>query len=152
MQALTDARPRLARRRPVLPRVLCSSVESFAAVIALVTLALLAAFQLLLALGAPLGRFAWGGQHQVLPSRLRAGSVASIALYAVFATVIADRVGLIEVLPDVVSGVATWVLVGYFLLGVVMNAISRSVPERLTMAPVSAVLAIACAIVALGPA
>ena len=88
----------------------------------------------------------------MLPSRLRAGSVASIALYALFATVIADRVCLIEVLPNVVSGVATWVLVGYFLLGVVINAISRSVPERLTMAPVSAVLAIACVTVALGPA
>lgn len=133
----------------MLARVLCASVETFAAVLVLVALALLAGFQLLLAWGAPLGRFAWGGQHKVLPRRLRVGSVVSVALYLVFATVIADRAGLVEVLPSRVSGVATWALAGYFLLGVVMNSMSRSVPERVTMAPVSAVLAIACTIVAL---
>jgi len=126
-------------------------VDTFAAVLALVVLALLAVFQLLLALGAPLGRLAWGGQHRVLPNRLRAGSVVSIALYAVFATVIADRAGLVDVMPDAVSGVGTWVLAAYFLLGVAMNAMSRSVPERATMTPVSAVLAAACVLVALGP-
>lgn len=122
-----------------------------AAVLALIVLGLLAVFQLLLAFGAPLGRFAWGGQHRVLTSRLRAGSVISIALYAVFATVIADRAEMIDVVPDAVSGVGTWVLAAYFVLGVVMNAVSRSVPERATMAPVSAVLAAACVLVALGP-
>jgi hypothetical protein len=126
-------------------------VDTFAAVLALVVLALLAMFQLALAFGAPLGRLAWGGQHRVLPSRLRVGSVVSVVLYAVFATVIADRAALIDVVPDAVSGVGTWVLAAYFLLGVVMNAISRSIPERATMTPVSAVLAAACVLVALSP-
>ena len=126
-------------------------METLAAVLALVVLALLAVFQLSLALGAPLGRLAWGGQHRVLPNRLRAGSAASIALYAVFAMVIADRAGLTDVLPDTISGVGTWVLAAYFLLGVAVNAMSRSVPERVTMAPVSAVLAVAAVLVALGP-
>lgn len=120
-----------------------------AAIGALVVLALLAVFQLALALGAPLGRLAWGGQHRVLPDRLRLGSAVSIVLYGLFAVIIADRAGLIDVLPASVSEVGTWVLAGYFALGIVMNAISRSVPERLTMAPVSAVLAGACVLVGL---
>lgn len=44
-----------------------------------------------------------------------------------------------------------WVLAAYFVLGIVMNAMSRSVPERATMTPVCAVLAAACVLVALGP-
>ncbi|WP_024288333.1 hypothetical protein [Cellulomonas sp. KRMCY2] len=120
-----------------------------AAVAALVLLTLLALFQLALALGAPLGRVAWGGRHRVLPGRLRVGSAVSILLYALFGTVLADRVGLVDVLPDAVSEVGTWVLAGYFLLGVVMNAVSRSVPERLTMAPVAALLSGACVVIAL---
>lgn len=126
-------------------------MDTLAAGLALVTLALLSVFQCLLALGAPLGRLAWGGQHRVLPSRLRVGSACSIVLYVVFAALIADRAGLIELIPDVVSGVGTWFLAGYFLLGVVMNTMSRSVPERATMAPIAAVLAISCVLVALGP-
>ena len=126
-------------------------METFAAVLALIVLGFLAVLQLLLAFGAPLGRFAWGGQHRVLPSRLRAGSIVSIILYAVFATVIADRAGLIDAMPDAVSGMGTWILAAYFLLGVAMNGVSRSIPERATMAPVSAVLATACVVVALGP-
>lgn len=125
--------------------------EIFAAV-ALVVLGLLAVFQIALALGAPLGHLAWGGQHEVLPARLRAGSVVSVVLYALFAAVIADRAGLVDLVPDAVASVGTWILVGYFALGIVMNAISRSVPERWVMVPVCAVLAGCCVVVALSAA
>ncbi|WP_233198143.1 hypothetical protein [Cryobacterium sp. Y50] len=47
-------------------------------------------------------------------------------------------------------GVAAWVLTGYFTLGVIMNGISRSKPERLVMTPVSLVLAGLCLVVAIG--
>ena len=39
-----------------------------------------------------------------------------------------------------VTGVATWVLTAYFALGIVMNGISRSKPERLVMTPTVLVL------------
>lgn len=120
------------------------------AVAACAVLGLLAVFQVALVLGAPIGRFAWGGKNDVLPSRLRVGSVISIVLYAVFALVLLDRAGLVDVMSDDVSKVGAWVLAGYFLIGIGMNAISRSKPERFTMAPVSAVLCIASVIVALG--
>jgi hypothetical protein len=108
-----------------------------------VILGMLAVFQVLLIAGLPLGRFAWGGQHVVLPPRLRVGSGVSIVLYAVFAWVALERTEATDVLPgDGFVIIATWVLAGYFLLGTVMNAISRSKPERLTMTPVSLVLAV----------
>ena len=107
-------------------------------------------FQAALIAGAPLGHFAWGGQDRVLPVRKRLGSATSIGLYLIFAVLVLQRAGLAEVLPwpGVVS-IATWVLAGYFLLGIVLNAASRSKPERWTMAPLCAVLAGLTIVVAL---
>jgi len=110
----------------------------------------LAVFQLALIAGAPLGHFAWGGQDRVLPAGKRVGSVVSIALYALFALVVLQRAGLVEVLPGVVADVGVWVIVAYSALGIVMNGISRSKPERYTMAPVCVVLTVLSVIVALG--
>ena len=55
-----------------------------AAIIFTLLMAALALFQLTLVLGAPLGHFAWGGQHRVLPGGLRIGSLVAIPLYALF--------------------------------------------------------------------
>jgi hypothetical protein len=115
-----------------------------AAVVALVLLAALAVFQGLLVAGLPLGRFAWGGQNEVLPAGLRIGSAVSIALYAVFAVLILHAAGRMTFLPDGVVSVAMWVLAGFFVLGIAMNAISRSRSERLVMTPVVVLLAASC--------
>ena len=121
-----------------------------AAIAFTVVLAALAVFQLALALGAPLGRFAWGGAHRVLPTRLRIGSAISILVYAVMAVLALDRAGLIDVVPDPVSTVGMWIVFAYSVIGIVMNAISRSRPERFTMTPVSVVLAVLSLLVAIG--
>lgn len=115
-----------------------------------VVLVLLAVFQLALAFGAPLGHFAWGGQHRVLPPRLRIGSAVSIVLYALFAIIAWDRVGALSLFPDAFSQVAMWVIFAYSALGIVMNAISRSRPERFTMVPVTIVLAVLSYFIAMG--
>ncbi|MDO8383760.1 MAG: hypothetical protein Q7T17_12390 [Microbacterium sp.] len=115
-----------------------------------VVLVALSAFQLTLALGAPWGHFAWGGQHRVLPTGLRIGSGVSILVYALIAVVAWDRVGAIDVFPDLFSDIAMWVVFGYFVLGIAMNAISRSKPERYTMVPVVIGLAVLSLLIALG--
>lgn len=112
-------------------------------------LAVLAVFQLALATGAPLGRFAWGGQHRVLPTRLRIGSIVAVVIYAGIALLAHSRVGFIEVVPEPVAVVGMWVVVGYLALGIGLNAISRSRPERFTMVPVTIVLAVLSLLVAL---
>ncbi|SFF17381.1 hypothetical protein [Blastococcus tunisiensis] len=121
-----------------------------AAVVACVLLAGLAVLQVLLFAGRPLGRFAWGGQHEVLPRHLRIGSAVSVVLYAAFGAVVLQAAEVLSVLPDAVADVGIWVLTGYFALGIVLNGISRSLPERLVMTPVVTVLAVCCLVVALG--
>ena len=112
-------------------------------------LAGLAVFQVLLIAGLPLGHFAWGGQNRVLPARLRWGSVVSIALYAAFAVVALERAKLIDLIPsDGFIAVLMWVIAGYLLLGVLMNLLSRSKAERLTMTPVALVLGVLAGLLA----
>ena len=124
---------------------------ALAAVLVCLVLGALAVFQGLLVLGAPLGRFAWGGQYRVLPVSLRAGSLVSIIVYALIATVVLARADLVSPgIPDGVVRTLTWVVVAYFLLGIGLNLASRSKPERAVMSPLSAVLCALCAVVALG--
>lgn len=113
-------------------------------------LALLALFQLTLILGAPLGHFAWGGRHRVLPARLRVGSAISILVYGLIDLIAWDRVGALDVVPEPLSEIGMWVVFAYFTLGIAMNAISRSRPERYTMVPVSLVLAVLSFLIAAG--
>ena len=122
-----------------------------ALVVLLSVLGALAVFQLALAAGAPLGRFAWGGQHDgALPARLRVGSVVSIVIYAFIAVIGLERAGVVDLIPGgIVETVAMWVIAVYFALGIVMNGISRSKPERYTMTPVVIVLTAASVILAL---
>jgi hypothetical protein len=121
-----------------------------AAVVACTLLAGLAVFQLLLIAGLPLGRFAWGGQHEVLPRRLRIGSAVSIVLYALFALAVVDTARRVANGTGAgVTDVGIWVLTAYFLVGVGMNAASRSRHERLVMTPVALALFACCLILAL---
>lgn len=112
------------------------------AIFATAILGALAVFQAALIAGAPLGHLAWGGQHKVLPPNLRIGSAVSIVLYALFAYIALARAGLsAPLISGTFTDVAAWVLTAYFAVGVVMNGISRSRPERFTMTPVALVLA-----------
>lgn len=125
-------------------------MTEIAAIAACVVLAALAVFQGALIAGAPIGRFAWGGQHDVLPPRLRSGSAFSILLYIVFAIVILERAGLVTVFGAAFAQTAGWVLFGYFVLGIVVNGISRSRSERNVMVPVCLLLAVLVLLVNLG--
>jgi hypothetical protein len=118
------------------------------AYVACAILAALAVLQLALIAGAPLGRFAWGGQDQVLPSRRKAGSAISVVLYAIFVLVILQSVDVIAVFPAAIAQVATWVVAAVFFASFVMNGISRSPSERAVMAPVSLALAALCVFLA----
>lgn len=112
------------------------------AAIALLILLLLTVFQIALIAGAPLGKFAWGGQHCVLPRSLRISSIASIVLYAIFAAFIVSKVGIIEVIPhEAVVSTGMWIISVYFCVGIVMNLMSRSRSERLLMTPLALSLA-----------
>lgn len=121
-----------------------------AAFVATGVLAGIAVVQLLAVLGMPVGRMLWGGAHRVLPRRLRIGSAVSIVVYAAFAWVLLSRAGAVAGRDSGFVVVATWVLLAYFAIGVVMNVISRSPLERAVMTPACALLAGATLVVAFG--
>ena len=116
-----------------------------AAALVFVLLAALAVFQVALVAGAPLGRFAWGGGSVVLPTGLRIGSAVSVVSYFVIAWLVWRAVAQPEHAEPWM-----WILTAFFGLGVVMNAASRSRPERLVMTPTALVLAVSCLVIALG--
>lgn len=114
-----------------------------AAILLLITLALLSVFQAVLASGAPYGHFAWGGQHKVLPASLRAGSIISIVIYACIGCCIVSKVGIYQIIPkSTFLDIILWAITVYFFIGILMNSISRSKYERNIMVPVSSVLAV----------
>ena len=96
-----------------------------------------------------MGRFAWGGQHRVLPRGLRVGSVISIGVYALLAATLLARTGLLATgAPEALVRVAAWVVAGYFFLGIGVNLASRSRAERALMSPLVALLCVLAVIVA----
>ena len=96
-------------------------------------------FQALLVCGVPLGRFAWGGQHDVLPTRLRVGSLVAIVVYVILGWVILARAGQ-DGGGHGFLRVATWAIAGFFLLGAAGNLASKSRSERIVMTPFAALL------------
>lgn len=67
-----------------------------------------------------------------------------------FALLMLQAADALVVVPRGLTGVAAWALTAYFAVGVLMNAASRSRPERLVMTPVSLALAGACLVLAMG--
>ncbi len=117
-------------------------LDQLFAILACTLLAGLSIFQGALAAGAPLGRLAWGGNYRVLPAKLRIGSAVTIAVYALFAYAALAKADFVPALvSESFTAVTVWVMTAYFVLGVLMNGISRSKPERLVMTPTTLALA-----------
>ena len=125
------------------------TISQVAAVLAALILAGLIGFQLVLAAGLPFGHYAWGGAHQILPRSLRIGSVVATFIYVLTALIILEAANVTDLVASEVPIVAVWVVAGFFAIGVVMNAISRSEKER-RMAFVALALSVLSAMVALG--
>lgn len=113
----------------------------------------MAAFQVSLALGAPLGAHVLGGRNPgTLPGRLRVFSGIAAAILAGAAVVVLARAGVIG-WPNEARGLlapATWLIAGYMGLNTLANLTSKSRLERTVIAAVAALLALLSAYVALG--
>ena len=110
----------------------------------------IAAFQVALVLGAPLGSAAWGGAYDGrLPTGLRIASGVAVVVWLLAALIVLGRVGLRVVpLPTGVLRWGTWVLVGLLFVGALMNMASPSGWERYGWGPVALILGILSLIVA----
>jgi hypothetical protein len=113
---------------------------------------LLATFQLLLALGVPWGRAAWGGGQEILPSELRVASGVATFVWIGAALLVLARAGYIGNAASSTSvRRATWLLVALLLFGGALNLASSSPWERFGWGPFALLLAVLVAVVARGP-
>ena len=112
----------------------------------------IAGFEIALALGAPLGRAAFGGAHADLSTGLRIAAAFSACLWLVAALVVLRRGGYDwSPIPARAAWYGTWVLVGLQALGALMNLASRSNWERFIWTPISLTMVALCIIVTRGP-
>jgi hypothetical protein len=109
--------------------------------------AVVVAFQLALAAGAPWGELTMGGAYRGrLPLPMRAVAATSAALLAGLGAVVAARAGLALPRWRPAARRLIWAVVAYMIVGVVLNAATPSPRERALWLPVTAALA-ACALV-----
>ena len=93
-----------------------------------------------------MGQFAWGGKYKVLPLSLRIGSILAIIIYLGIAICLLSKSGIYQIIQQgTLLNILVWVIFVYLVLGIFMNAISRSKRERYTMTPIVILLA-SCAL------
>ena len=125
------------------------STAAAAATLAGLLLVGLAGFHAALAMGAPWGRYAWGGQHKgALPQRLQWGSAVSVPVVLAMAVVLLIRAEVLH--PQYARGMEwpVWGIFLYLVVNTVANWKSDSADERRVMGPLATVLLVLVAIVA----
>lgn len=122
------------------------------AVVAVVLLSAVSAFQVALILGAPWGSLTQGGRAEgVLDAPGRVFAAVSVAILASFAVALLGRVGWGPLRRHRrLSTVVSWVAVGYGVLAVLLNAATPSAVERAIWLPFSVVLLAAELVTVLG--
>jgi hypothetical protein len=125
-------------------------MTEIAAWIAISIFLLMALFQFLLALGAPIGKMAWGGNYKILPKKLRIASFisAGIFLFAIIIILESAELFIIFNQPTIVN-IFNWILVCIFGLSTLGNIMSKSRLEKIVMTPVALVLTTLCFIIAI---
>jgi hypothetical protein len=119
------------------------------AVIASIGFIGLALFEFMLAVGAPLGRAAWGGTETHLAPALRAASGGTVVFYVLAALIVLSAGGFaIPRISRRMARVITSALAVVLALSAIANLGSASPWERYLMAPSAVILSVVCAFVA----
>lgn len=106
-------------------------------------------FQIALAAGAPWGDLAWGGRFPgTLPTPMRAASAVSIVALLAFAAIVLIRARLFARSFYGASRRLIWIVVAYFAIGIVLNALTPSTAERAIWLPITILLGLCSIVVA----
>jgi hypothetical protein len=128
-----------------------ADLATMAAPVAAVGFVLVAAYQVLLAVGIAFNGAAWGGA--TLTSALRLASAVSAVVLILAALVLLGRGGYWgSRLPRAIFRWGTWVLVVGMLLSALANFASPTVGERFFLGPSAVLLALLCLAVTRAPA
>ena len=126
------------------------TTATLASALAALVLSFAVIFQILLAIGLPLGQAAWGGTHRVLPPRLRIASALSSLLLGLAVWIVLARTGLVTIpWQSSVVRVGTWVVFCFLILNTVSNFVSKSRIERTVMTPAAFVCSVCLLVIAL---
>ena len=121
-----------------------------AAIIAVAIFVVVSIIQLLLALGLPLGKLAYGGKYEKLPAKMRIMSLVAIGIFALGSISVLEQVAIITIFNNpIFTLVVVWIIAVYLAFNTLTNAISKSKREKLIMTPLSLISAICCFIVAI---
>ncbi len=127
-------------------------LSTLAAGVAIVIFAGLSIFQLLLALGKPYGKMAYGGrQEAVLPTNYRIMSGVAIIIFILAMVFVAFKLEWLTgfPIPDLMN-LAIWFFAFYLALNTLTNVTSRSRQEKMYMTPISLIASLCLFIIALG--
>ena len=103
----------------------------------------IAIMTVLVACGLPLGEFTMGGQHKILPKKLRVVAVISVAIQIFAMIIILQAGGFIPLwLPFKVTKYICFFFAAYLSLNTIMNMISKSRKEKYVMTPLSLIAGI----------
>ncbi|HEY5231398.1 MAG TPA: hypothetical protein VIJ11_10985 [Galbitalea sp.] len=114
---------------PVIVAIICS-----------VLLLGLATFQIVLLVGIPLARFAWGGEDHYLQPQFRGYATLTVVGCVVGAFAVLQGANIALVIPILASQVACYVYAVACFGAFILTARSRSLTERRVMLPVFVVL------------
>ncbi|MDL2301896.1 hypothetical protein LJC58_06035 [Lachnospiraceae bacterium OttesenSCG-928-D06] len=112
-------------------------------IIGAILFSILVIMTVLVACGLPLGEFTMGGQHKVLPKKLRIMAIFSVFVQ-LFALIIVLQAGGhlgLWFSPKITKYICIFFAV-YLSLNTIMNFLSKSKKERFVMTPLSLVAAI----------
>ncbi|WP_400244024.1 hypothetical protein AB3U99_22545 [Niallia sp. JL1B1071] len=106
-------------------------------------------FQVLLSLGYPLGEYAMGGLHKVLPKKLRFVSIINAIILLFMSLVFLTHTDVLTVFHFLPTNILVCVITLYLGLNTLVNLLSQSKKERLIMTPLSGIAFLLCLVIAL---
>jgi len=111
--------------------------------------AVLVAFQLSLAMGAPWGELSMGGKYPGrYPQKMRVVAFALAILWIFIALVVLTRAGMTFENLFETSKIVIWFVFALLFVGVILNLITPSKKERILWAPIGIVMLICVLVVA----
>lgn len=122
-----------------------------AAIVCAAIFLIIAIFQILLALGFPLGDYSWGGFHKgVLPTKLRISSMVSAIFILFIGYVFLKHSKIISIgFNFIPTNIMVWVFTVFLGLNTVGNLISKSRKEKMIMTPLTGIAFLSCLFVSI---
>ena len=129
-----------------------NQLSFISALIVLVIFIGLSVFQLLLVLGKPYGKMAYGGtQEAILPTKFRLLSALAIIIFLIVSILVLVKIEIIENFPfPEIAGPGTLFFALFMALNTIANATSKSKSEKQIMTPLSLVASLCLFIIFFG--